>query len=49
MLKAILIGLALAVLFDAAAFDGTYRDEVAGASVRVAHSIFTQDWSLTHS
>jgi hypothetical protein len=48
MLKPILIGLSLAVLFDAAAFGGAYRDKIAGAGVRVVVSIFTQDWKLTH-
>lgn len=49
MLKAILIGLGLAVLLDAAAFGGVYRDKVIGASVRVVVNIATQDWHLTHT
>lgn len=48
MLKALLIGIAVAVLLDAAAFRGTYREEVASASVKLVHTVATQDWDLTH-
>jgi hypothetical protein len=48
-MKAFLIGLTLAVLFDAAAFGGTYRDALTGATVRVVKATLSSDWSLTHT
>lgn len=48
-MKALLIGISLAVLFDAAAFRGDYRDALAGASVRLVQTIVTSDWALTHT
>ena len=49
MLKPILIGISLAVLLDAAAFKGAYRDKVIGAGVRTVVNVVTQDWHLTHT
>jgi len=49
MLKPILIGLTIAILLDAAAFGGAYRDKVIGAGVRVVMNVVTQDWQLTHN
>ena len=48
MVKSILIGIAVAVLVDAAAFRGMYRDEVASASVKLVRTVATEDWALTH-
>jgi hypothetical protein len=48
-MKAVLIALTLAVLLDQAAFDGTYRDELAGAGVRLVQGTIANDWSLTHT
>lgn len=49
MLKAILIGLTLAVLLDQAAFDGVYRDKVVGGTVVFVTHVVSQDWALTHT
>ena len=49
MLKPILIGLSLAVLLDAAAFQGTYRDKCVGAAVRMVVDVWHMDWKLTHT
>ena len=48
-MKAFLIGLTLAVLFDAAAFRGNYREAIAEASVHFAHWLVNEDWQLTHN
>ena len=48
MLKGFLIVLAFAVVVDAAAFEGHYRQEVIETTVFILRKLVTLDWSLTH-
>jgi hypothetical protein len=48
MLKIFLAFLALAVIVDAVAFGGFYRDTTIGTSIHLLHGLVTLDWNLTH-
>jgi len=48
MLKTVLCFIALAVLVDALAFDGFYRDVTIGESVQLGHKLMSLDWQLSH-
>jgi len=49
MLKTFLAFLALAVIVDAVAFDGFYRDSTVGSSLYLGHRLMSLDWTLTHT
>ena len=48
MLKTFLAFVALAVIVDAIAFDGFYRDTTVGTSLTIGHNIMSMDWRLSH-
>jgi hypothetical protein len=49
MLKTFLAFIALAVIVDAIAFDGFYRDKTVSTSIRAGHGLVSLDWRLTHN
>ena len=48
MLKTFLAFIALAVIVDALAFDGFYRDTTVGSSLHLGHRLMSLDWRLSH-